>query len=97
VPFVDDKSARTARKSSASGVEKRDWDFLANFMAPIISPSAFLRRAISRALISLADSREGSTVAILLGLIPLLMEGGGVLGRGVAISDLHQRSPCDVT
>ena len=42
-------------KASVCGLLKRDCDFLANFNAPVRSPSAFFRRAISRALLELAD------------------------------------------
>lgn len=50
VPFSLGEDERVSRKISASGVENNACDFLANFSAPEISPSALLRRAISRDL-----------------------------------------------
>jgi hypothetical protein len=50
VPFSLGEDERVSRKLSASGVENKAWDFLANFSAPEISPCVFLRRAISRDL-----------------------------------------------
>ena len=50
VSLEGELSDNVARKTSASAVEKRLCDFLANFKALGISPSAFFRRAIPRAL-----------------------------------------------
>jgi hypothetical protein len=52
VPFPLGDDERVSMKLSASGVENKAWDFLANFSAPGISPCALLRRAISRDLLN---------------------------------------------
>lgn len=56
VPFEEEAlSFNVARKASVSGLENNVCDFLANFSAPAISPSAFFRRAIFNALDILAS------------------------------------------